>query len=82
MSGYAPTPGTLEHLLLKCPVLTEVRSNAVSHWSAYLVDKPYLLPIVSYHTLYLGIDGKKLHLQLLLDPNPSPLVIDSLALHV
>ena len=50
VSGYPNIPGSLEHLLLKCPALSEVRSKAISHWLAYMVDKPNLLPLVANHT--------------------------------
>ena len=75
IQGHQATPGTLEHLLLKCPALSQARAQSVSHWSAYLVDKPALLPIVSHHTLTPGKEGETLHMQLLLDPTPCPMVV-------
>ena len=74
-TGHPATPGTLEHLLLKCPALAEIRSQSISHWSAYMVDKPDLLPIVSHHTLAQGSEGEHLHMQLLLDPSVCPVVV-------
>ena len=68
-------PGTLEHLLLRCPVLSETRSKSISHWSAYMSDKPDLLAIVKHHTLPPEPEGEGLFMQLLLDPTACPLVI-------
>ena len=60
--GLSSTPGTLEHQLLSCPALAEVRSQQVSLWSAYMVGQPSLLPIISAHTLSPGPEGVKLHM--------------------
>ena len=73
--GFPPMQGSLEHLLLKCPVLAVVRAHAISHWSSYMVDKPYLLPIVTHHTVSTGTDSDQLHMELLLDPSTCPKVI-------
>ena len=73
VGGHGAEIGTLEHQLLKCPALLETRSHAVSHWAAYLIDKPNLLPIVSHHTL----SGDQLHMELLLDPSTCPKVISA-----
>ena len=54
LENFPETPGTLEHLLLSCPALADVRKDTTSHWSAYMVDKPFLLPLVSNHTINLG----------------------------
>ena len=59
------------HILIHCPELGEARHKCISHWSAYLVSRPWLLPVVSYHTL----GGEGLHLQFLLDPSVLPMVI-------
>ena len=67
--------GTLEHQLLKCPVLRDTRSKSISHWTEYLLDKPSLLPIVRHHTLTPGPEGVKLQMELLLDPSTCPMVI-------
>ena len=63
--------GSLSHILLHCPALAEARQNCISHWSAFLVSRPWLFPAVSYHTL----GGEYLHLQFLLDPFVLPMVI-------
>ena len=65
--------GTLSHILLHCPALLEARAKAISHWSAFLVPRPWLFPVVSHHT----IGGDQLQLQFLLDPSVLPLVISS-----
>ena len=75
IAGYPSTTGSLEHLLLYCPALAVTRSNAVSHWSAYMVDKPFLFNIISHHTLTPGNEGEHLQMRLLLDPSTCPLVI-------
>ena len=74
-TGHPATPGTLEHLLLKCPTLAETRTQSNTFWSAYLRDKPFLFPIILHHTLTPGIEGEKLHMQLLLDPSTCPMVV-------
>ena len=42
-----PLPGTIEHLLLSggCPALVEARLSMLSMINAYLVPRPYLLPV-------------------------------------
>ena len=65
--------GTLTHILLHCPALAAARANCISHWTAFLVPRPWLLPIVSHHTL----SGDQLHLQFLMDPSVLPMVINS-----
>ena len=75
LSSHPLTPGTLEHLLLKCPVLAETRLNSIHHWSAYLTDKHTLLPILAHHTLSPGKEGDQLHVQFLLDPSTCPAVV-------
>ena len=77
VSGYSSTPGTLQHLLLSCPVLSEVRAHATAHWAAYIVDKPPLIPIISHHTSTPGHDGEKLQMELLLDPSTCPMAISA-----
>ena len=74
-SGHSATLGTLEHLLLRCPTLAATRANSSSHWATYMRDKPFLFPIVQHHTLTPGLPGKKLHMELLLDPTSCPMVI-------
>ena len=77
VTGHRTKPGTLEHLLLTCPALSETRRRSISHWSAYLADKPVLMPIITHHTLTPGVKGMKLHMQLLLDPTTCPMVISA-----
>ena len=74
---HPATPGSLEHLLLNCPVLAETRSTLTSHWSDYLSDKPALYAIVQHHINTPGLEGAQLHLQLLLDPSTCPTVISA-----
>ena len=76
-TSHTVTPGTLDHLLLNCQALSEIRKQSVSHWSAYMVDKPFLLPIVTYHTLTPGAEGNKLNMDFLLDPSTCPMVISA-----
>jgi hypothetical protein len=76
-SGHATSLGTLEHLLLKCPALAATRAKCTSHWSAYMVDKPFLLPIITHHTLTPSLLGDKLQMELLLDPSTCPKVISA-----
>ena len=81
VTGNPSTPGTLEHLLLKCPALSEVRANSISHWVNYMVGKPALVPIVSHHTLMSFTrltPGNEGLMQLLLDPSSCPMVIASM----
>ena len=75
VNKYDEVLGTLEHLLLRCPALSETRSNAVSHWAAYLSDKPFLFPIVSHHTTATSENCDELKMRLLLDPSSLPTVI-------
>ena len=63
--------GTLEHILLHCPALSEARSKAIKLWSNFMVSHQYLFPVVSSFTL----EGGSAHLQLLLDPSVIPSVI-------
>ena len=50
-SGHSTTLGTLEHLLFKCSALAATRAKCTTHWSGYMIDKPFLLPIITHHTL-------------------------------
>ena len=75
LEKFPETPGTLEHLLLCCPALAEVRKDCTSLWSAYMVDKSFLLPIVSKHTVNPGECCRNSNMQILLDPTSCPLVI-------
>ena len=73
LPGCSGEVGTLLHILLHCPALIEARANVISHWSAFLVPRPWLLPTVAHYTL----NGDHLNLQFLLDPSVLPLVISS-----
>ena len=73
LPGCDGCAGTVEHLLLHCPALAATRLKLISHWSAFMVSRPWLLPIVSHHTL--GEDN--LHMQFLIDASVLPLVISS-----
>jgi hypothetical protein len=63
--------GSLKHILLECSGLSEARAKALSHWSSFLVPRPWLFPVVAHHTL----GGDQLNLQFLLDPSVLPMVI-------
>ena len=69
------TPGTLEQMLLACPVLADTRKKAASLWKQKLSEYPSLLPIIKHHTLAPGQAGVELTMQLLLDPSTCPMVI-------
>ena len=71
LPGCHGEPGTLQHILLECPALADSRANSISHWSAFLVPRPWLFPVVSHYTL----GSEKLNLQILLDPSVLPMVI-------
>ena len=77
VSGSPKTPGTLEHLLISCPALSDTRLGAISHWSNYMVDKPFLLPIVSHYTISAGNGETTPSMNFLLDPSTCPRVISS-----
>ena len=63
--------GSLEHMLLYCPALSEARSRATSLWSSFLVSKPALFPLIVRHT----ICPESLRMRFLLDPSCLPEVI-------
>ena len=77
VSGHPPTPGTLQHQLVSCPGLLETRTNSISHWSAYMSDKPLLLPLVKQFTLVTGPEAENIFTQFLLDPSACPSVISA-----
>jgi hypothetical protein len=68
-----PTVGTIEHLLLSggCPALVEARLSMLAFFQAYMVPRPYLLPI--FQALWDVEDS--LTMQLLLDCSVIPSVI-------
>ena len=81
ITGQPRTLDTLEHMLLRCPVLIDIRSRSMSHWSEYLADKPDLLPLIKHHTtLTPGPEGEMLMVQFLLDPSTCPMVIKAVQL--
>ena len=77
LPGCVGEQGSLSNILLHCPALAEARAKCISHWSAFLVPRPWLYPVVSHHTLH----GDHLHLQFLLDPSTLPLVISTARSH-
>ena len=77
MGKYPSTLGTLEHFLLECPALLDVRKTCSSHWSNYLQAKPVLLPIVSHLSDLDNLNDIKPQIQFLLDPSSCPEVIKS-----
>ena len=68
-----PLPGTIEHLLLSggCPALADARLSMLSMIQAYLVPRPYLLPL--FEQLF-GQD-EKTTMQFLLDCSVLPPII-------
>ena len=68
-----PLPGTIEHLLLSggCPALVDARLSMLSMFQAYMVPRPYLLPIVDE---LFGKD-ETTTMQFLLDCSVLPLII-------
>ena len=75
--GFCQLPGcheeleTLQHILLECPCLTNVKY--ISHWTAFLVSRQWLFPKVVENTL----GEPKLNFQFLLDPSVLPSVISA-----
>ena len=70
---YQPTLGTVQHLLLPggCPALADARLTMLSLFNAFMVTRPYLLPI--FQSCWNTCD--KLTMQLLLDCSTIPMVI-------
>ena len=68
-----PTLGTIEHVFLSggCPALVDARLSMLSFIQAYMVPRPYLLPIMK---ACWGVDDS-LSMQLLLDCSVIPEVI-------
>ena len=71
LPGCHDEQGSLQHILLHCPALRQTRAKLVSHWSAFLVSRPWLFPVVAHHTL----QDDQLLLQFLLDASTLPRVI-------
>ena len=70
---YQPTLGTIEHLLLPggCPALADARLLMLSLFNAYMVNRPYLLPLL--RSCWNICD--ELTMQFLLDCSTIPIVI-------
>ena len=68
-----PVLGTMEHLSLSggCPALAEARLSMLSFFAAYMVTRPYLLPLVKA----CWDVNKSLSMQLLLDCSVIPIII-------
>ena len=81
VNGYPDTLGTLEHMLLVCPALINVRENMRSLWSKYSQTKPILLPIIDLHTQSSNPEELQLHMHFLLDPSSCPIVIRGVQEH-
>ena len=77
LPGCVNHEGSLTHILLHCPALSESRHNMIKLWSAFMVSRPILLPIIHKYT----IAEPTLHTQLLLDPSCLPLVISTEKAH-
>ena len=77
LPGCFNQEGNLQHILLHCPALAPSRANMIKLWSAFLVSRPMLLPIVKKYTL----DEPHLMPQFLLDPSCLPLVISTNKYH-
>ena len=81
MGGHPQTPGTLEHMLLKCPSLDEIRQRMELLWSEYIKDKPILKPIIDEYTLNATLQGQQLQMQFLLDTSSCAIVISCVQSH-
>ena len=70
-----PVLGTLEHLLLSggCPALAEARLSMLSFFNAYMVPRPYLLPLIKP----CWSNDESLTMQFLLDCSIIPSIIRS-----
>ena len=68
-----PVLGTMEHLFLSggCPALAEARLSMLSFFAAFMVPRPYLLPLVKA----CWDVNKSLSMQLLLDCSVIPIII-------
>ena len=68
-----PVVGTLEHILLSggCPALAEARLTMLSFFQAYMVSRPYLLPLMQA----CWEKEEPLTMQLILDCSVIPLII-------
>ena len=66
--------GTLEHLLLFCPVLSDTRAGLLSLWAEYSSDKPEIAALIMQHST-LDNDVNLPSMELLMDPSSCPEVI-------
>ena len=73
LPGCSGQQGSIEHVLLHCPALSDSRTRMLSLWSSFLVNKPELFPVIKQYTL---VEDHLLP-QFLLDPSCLPLVISS-----
>ena len=71
LPGCNDQEGTLSHILLSCPALSQSRSNMIRLWSSFMVSRPLLLPIIYRYT----IEEPECMVQLILDPTCLPLVV-------
>ena len=66
------TPGTLSHLVTgDCPGLALATKEASAHWATFLIDQPYLRPLI----LQAASDDSASFLAFLLDPTTNHSVI-------
>ena len=79
--GFPSESGTLTHLLLNCPGLSEVRSKMIKLWSNYMINKPTLLPVVKLYTITSVDFSDQDRVQFLLDPSVCPEVISSVQIN-
>lgn len=63
--------GTIEHLLISCPSLSQTREKCRAFWLEYIVDKPVLQDLILFNG---SCDP---NVQLLLDPSSCPNVIQA-----
>ena len=73
LPGCFNNEGNLEHILLHCTALSEARSRVVSLFTAFLVSRQELFPVIHHYTIV----EEHLLLQFLLDPSCLPLVIST-----
>ena len=71
LSGCSNQEGTLTHILLYCPALSESRLGMIKLWSNFMVSRQALLPIIHFYTI-LQPDSM---IHFLLFPISLPLVI-------
>ena len=73
LPGCSSEVGDLPHILTSCPALDDTRTKMISLWTAFLVPRPNLLPVIKEYT----ISNENLFIQFLLDPSCLPMVISS-----